>query len=55
VTSGIGNTIIDATVLSKQHGKRGNIAKAFMTLTYGTNRGRAADDKLIAEPQAPCG
>ncbi len=44
--------VANAAVVPKPDAERGNIVKAFIVLTPGTKRNRAADDKLIAELQA---
>jgi acetyl-CoA synthetase len=43
--------VANAAVVPKPDAERGNIVKAFIVLTPGTRRNRAADDKLIAELQ----
>jgi acetyl-CoA synthetase len=44
--------VANAAVVPKPDPERGNIVKAFIVLTAGVKRSRAADDKLIAELQA---
>ncbi|HJU71352.1 MAG TPA: AMP-binding protein [Paucimonas sp.] len=44
--------VANAAVVPKPDAERGNIVKAFVVLTPGARRSRAADDKLIAELQA---
>lgn len=44
--------VANAAVVPKPDAERGNIVKAFIVLTPGIKRSRAADDKLIAELQA---
>ncbi len=43
--------VANAAVVPKPDEERGNIVKAYVVLTPGTKRSRAADDKLIAELQ----
>jgi acetyl-CoA synthetase len=43
--------VANAAVVPKPDAERGNIIKAFIVLTPGVKRNRAADDKLIAELQ----
>jgi acetyl-CoA synthetase len=43
--------VANAAVVPKPDPERGNIVKAFIVLTSGTKRSRAADDKLIADLQ----
>ncbi len=43
--------VANAAVVPKPDDERGNIIKAFIVLTPGVKRNRAADDKLIAELQ----
>jgi acetyl-CoA synthetase len=43
--------VANAAVVPKPDAERGNIVKAYIVLTPGTRRSRAADDKLIAELQ----
>ncbi|MDB5763816.1 MAG: AMP-binding protein [Herminiimonas sp.] len=43
--------VANAAVVPKPDAERGNIVKAFIVLTSGISRSRAADDKLIAELQ----
>ena len=44
--------VANAAVVPKPDAERGNIVKAFIVLTDGVKRNRAADDKLIAELQS---
>ncbi|MES2536880.1 MAG: AMP-binding protein [Pseudomonadota bacterium] len=44
--------VANAAVVPKPSAERGNIVKAFIVLTPGQKRSRAADDKLIADLQA---
>jgi len=44
--------VANAAVVPKPDAERGNIIKAFIVLTAGVKRNRAADDKLIAELQS---
>ncbi len=44
--------VANAAVVPKPDAERGNIVKAYIVLTPGTRRSRAADDKLIADLQA---
>ncbi|HCN88802.1 MAG TPA: AMP-binding protein [Oxalobacteraceae bacterium] len=44
--------VANAAVVPKPDAERGNIIKAFIVLTPGVKRNRAADDKLIAELQS---
>jgi acetyl-CoA synthetase len=43
--------VANAAVVPKPDAERGNIVKAYIVLTPGTERSREADDKLIAELQ----
>ena len=45
-------SVANAAVVPKPDAERGNIIKAFIVLTDGVKRNRAADDKLIAELQS---
>jgi acetyl-CoA synthetase len=44
-------SVVNAAVVPKPDAERGNIVKAFIVLTAGVKRSRAADDRLIAALQ----